>query len=121
MSCTNISLADLQYTIEEKELYVKERELMSQDEWLEQARKSLFEADERIDKSISSSEEGSVVESDEEFQADEEESSPEKSNSVLTVLSKVDEYRSECLKYMIAPCSMMNSVGEITQLNLEVL
>lgn len=124
MSCTNVSLADLQYIIEEKDLYVNERELISQDEWLEQVRKSLIEVDERPEK-VSSSEEGLSMESDEESEVDDDDEKPpgpfaEKSRSVLTLLSKFDEYKAECFKYMIAPCSMMSSISEITHLNLEV-
>lgn len=129
MSCTNISLADLQFTIEEKDLYVKERELISQDEWLEQARKSLIENKHENDEEELSlerfSEEAASLESDEnelQIANDNEEDSFEntRSKSVLTILSKYEEYKAECLKYMIPPMSFMTTIGEVSHLNLEV-
>lgn len=126
MSYTNISVADLQYEIEEKDLYVKKRELISQDEWFEQARLSLIERSVESESSLGSERSSKESESEvqdkegEELQEDEEEPPLKRSRSVLTFQSKFPEYQAECLKYMLPPWSKMCAVGEITQLNLEV-
>lgn len=129
MSYTNISVADLQYEIEEKDLYVKQRELISHDEWFEQARLSLIERSVESKSSLgserSSEESESEVqdEADEALQEDEEETYEpplKRSRSVLTFQSKFPEYKAECLKYMVPPWSKMFEIGEITHLNLEV-
>lgn len=124
MSYTNISVADLQYEIEEKDLYVKQRELISHDEWFEQARLSLIERSVESESSLGSERSSEESESaNEELQEDEEETyehALKRSRSVLTFQSKFPEYKAECLKYMVSPWSKMCAVGEITHLNLEV-
>lgn len=124
MNHTNISLADLQYEIEEKDLYVKKLKLVSQDQWLEQERINLFE------KQIERPEQISLVSSvvtvkssksdiETKFQNVDEPSLKE-NRSVLTLQSNFEDYKAECLKYMIPPCSKMSEIGEITEIEFQV-
>lgn len=132
MSYTNISPEDLKRIIEYKDLFIKEKQLITQDEWLEKHDDEEFlgeeeSEDESLDELEDALDDKVSIDEDEEFVDEEEESIfeiPSKDDirePSISFPSEYEAYKAECVKYSLHPLSLMKEIGKIKQLNLNVI
>lgn len=132
MSYTNISPEDLKRIIEYKDLFIKEKQLITQDEWLEHQDDEEFlgeeeSEDESLDELEDALDDKVSIDEDEEFIDEEEESIfeiPSKDDirePSISFPSEYEAYKAECVKYSLHPLSLMKEIGKIKQLNLNVI
>lgn len=133
MSYTNISPEDLKRIIEYKDLFIKERKLITQDEWLEHQDDEEFlgeeeSEDDPLDELEAALDDKVSIDENEEFVDEEEEESifeiPSKDDirePSTSFPSEYEAYKAECVKYSLHPLSLMKEIGRIKQLNLNVI